>query len=94
MLGIKKADESIDHVVSGCSKLAQRQQKRRYDNLDKIAHWKLTKKYNFEGGDKQYKQDPESALKNEDYKILQNFSLQTDHVIIDSSQKLGAWIWL
>ena len=28
----KKADESIDHVVSGCSKLVQREYKRRHDN--------------------------------------------------------------
>ena len=28
----KKADESIDHVVSGCSKLAQKECKRRRDN--------------------------------------------------------------
>ena len=31
----KKADESIDHVVSGCSKLAQKENKRRHDNLVK-----------------------------------------------------------
>ena len=37
----KKADESIDHVVSGCSKLAQKEYKRRHDNLIKTAHWKL-----------------------------------------------------
>ena len=28
----KKADESIDHVVSGCSKLAQKEFKGRHDN--------------------------------------------------------------
>ena len=31
----KKADESTDHVVSGCSKLAQKENKRRHDNLVK-----------------------------------------------------------
>ena len=40
----KKADESIDHVVSGCSKLAQKEYKRRHDNLGKIVHWKLATK--------------------------------------------------
>ena len=40
----KKADESIDHVVSGCSKLAQKECKRRHDNLGKIVHWKLARK--------------------------------------------------
>ena len=48
----KKAGESIDHVVSGCSKLAQKECKRRHDNLGKIVHWKLARKFNFETGDK------------------------------------------
>ena len=29
----RKVDESVDHIVSGCSKLAQKQCKRRHDNL-------------------------------------------------------------
>ena len=37
----KNADESIDHAVSGCSKLAQKEYKRKHDNLGKIVHWKL-----------------------------------------------------
>ena len=31
----RKADESIDHDVSGCSKLAQKEYKRRHDKLVK-----------------------------------------------------------
>jgi len=77
----KKANESIDHVVSGCSKLAQKEYKRRHDNLGKIVHWKLARKCNFETGDKWYEHEPESVLENEDYKILWDFSIQTDHVI-------------
>ena len=34
----RKVDESIDHIVSGCSKLAQKDYKRRHDNLGKIVH--------------------------------------------------------
>ena len=48
----KKADESIDYVVSGCSKLSQKKHKRRHDNLGKIVFWKLARKRNFEPGDK------------------------------------------
>ena len=48
----KKADESIDQVVSGCSKLAQKEYKRKHDNLSKIIHWNHARKYNFEAGDK------------------------------------------
>ena len=66
----KKADESIDLVVSGCNKLAQKEYKRRHDNLDKMLHWKLARKCSFEAGDKWYDHEPESVLENENYKIL------------------------
>ena len=77
----RKVDESIDHIVSGCSKLAQKEYKKRHDNLGKIVHWKLARKCNSEAGGKWYEHEPESVLENEDYKILWNFSIRTDHVI-------------
>ena len=49
---IIKVDGSLGHIVSGCSKLAQNDCKRRHDNLGKIVHWKLARKCNFETGDK------------------------------------------
>ena len=77
----RKVDESTDHIVSGCSKLAQKEYKRGHDSLGKIVHWKLARKCNFEAGGKWYEHEPESVLENEDYKILWDFSIQTDHVI-------------
>ena len=77
----RKVDGSIDHIVSGCSKLAQKVYKRRHDNLGKVVHRKLARKCNFEGGDKWYEHNPESILENEDYKILWDFSIQTNHLI-------------
>ena len=64
----KKADESIGHVVSGCSKLVQ-EYKRSHDNIGKIVHRRLVRKC-FQAGDKRYEHEPESILGNEDYKIL------------------------
>ena len=49
--------------------------------MGKIVHWKLARKCNFEAGDKWCEHKPESVLENEDYKILWDFSIQTDHVI-------------
>ena len=77
----KKADKSIDHVVSGCIKLAQKEYKRMHDNQGNTVHWKFDRKYNFEAGDKWYEYEPESVLEKEDYKILLDFSIQTDHVM-------------
>ena len=72
--------ESVDHVVS-CSKLAQKNYQRRHDNLGKIVHQELARQCNFEVGNKWYEHEPQSLLENEDYKILWNFSIQTDHFI-------------
>ena len=77
----RKADGSIYHIVSGYSKLAQKEYKRRHDNLGKIVHWKLARKCNFEAGDKWYEHELESVSENEDYKISWDFSIQTDHIM-------------
>ena len=77
----RKVDESTDHIVSVCSKLAEKEYKRRHNNLGKIVHWKLARNFIFEAGDKWYEHEPESVFENEDYKILWDFSIQTDHVI-------------
>ena len=57
----RKVDESIDHIVSGCCKLAQKEYKRRHDNLGKIVHWKLARNCNFEAGDKWCEHEPENV---------------------------------
>ena len=77
----RKVDESIDHIVSGYSKFAQKEYKRKHDSLGQVVHWKLARKCNFEVGDNWYEYEPKSVLENEDDKILWDFSIQTDHVI-------------
>ena len=64
----RNVDESIDHTVSGCSKLVQMEYKARHNNLRKIVHWKLSVKCNFEAGDKWYEHEAKNVLENEDYK--------------------------
>ena len=70
----RKVDGSIDHTVSGCSKLSQKEYKGRHDNPRKIVHCKLARKCNFKAGDKWYEHEPESVLEN-DYKIFWDFSI-------------------
>ena len=41
------ADETINHVLSECPKLAQKEYKRRHDWVGKRIHWELAQKHDF-----------------------------------------------
>ena len=73
--------ESITHIVSACSMLAQRDYKRRHDKVCLNLHWNLCKKYGINVVDKWYQHKPEAVLENDAVKILWDFSVQTDRVI-------------
>ena len=65
------ADEAIAHIVSECSKLAQKEYKQvRHDNVSKMLHRKLCEKCGFNKAEKWYIQKPEKVLESEDCKIL------------------------
>ena len=74
-------DETINHILSECSKLAQREYKTRHDWVGKVIHWELCKKLNFDHTTKWYMHKPESVLENETHKILWDYEIQTDHLI-------------
>ena len=76
-----KADESINHLLSECSKMAQKEYKRRHDWIGRKIHWEVCKKYGLHTKDRWYEHEPQSVCENEEYKILWDFSIQTDHVI-------------
>ena len=86
----------ISHIVSSCSKLAQKEYKKRHDNVARAIHWDLSGKCGFHRNDKWYNHVPESVLENENYKLLWDFSIRTDHniearrpdlVLVDKSKK-------
>ena len=92
----KQNNETISHIVSGCSKLAQKEYKKRHDNVAMAVHLDLSEKYGFERSERWYDHVPDSVLENEDYKMLWDFSVRTDHdikarrpdlLIIDKSEK-------
>ena len=74
-------NETVRHIVSGCSKLAQKEYKKRHDNVAKAIHWDLSGKCGFHRNDKWYNHVPESVQENENYKLLWDFSIRTDHNI-------------
>ena len=76
-----KSGETISHILSECSKLAQTEYKRRHDNVGRLLHWKLCDKYSFATGEEWYKHEPETVLENENCKILWDMNLQCDYII-------------
>ena len=40
-----KVDETVNHIVSECNMLAQREYKRRHDCVGRKIHWELCRKY-------------------------------------------------
>ena len=76
-----KKCESVQHLVSGCEKLAQKEYKRRHGNVAKKVHWDLCKKNRLEHPEKWYERVPEGAVENEEVKVLWDISIQYDNVI-------------
>ena len=72
--------ESVYHLVSECSKLAQREYKRRHDDVARYIHWQLCEKGGFERASKWYEQKPEGVLENENCKLLWDFTIQCDRM--------------
>ena len=76
------ADETIEHVVSECNFLAQKDYKTvRQDKIAAAIHRELCKKHGFEYVEKSdnHQVDKESrALENEEVKILGDFTIQTE----------------
>ena len=73
--------ETINLIISECSKLAQKQYKLRNNWMGKVIHWELCKKLEFDHTNKWYMHNPESVLENKTHKLLRNFEMQTDHLI-------------
>ena len=58
-------DETINHMISECSKLAQKEYKTRQDRVGKVIHWEMCKKLKFEHTNKWYMHNLASVLKND-----------------------------
>ena len=47
-------DETINHMIRECSKLAQKEYKARHDGVGKVIHWEMCKKFKFDYTNKWY----------------------------------------
>ena len=74
----KVKEETIDHLASSCSKIAQTNYKQRHDKVASMLHWNLCRKYNLPTVDKWWEHKVDKVLQKEDVKILWDFKIQTD----------------
>ena len=74
-------DETINHIISECSKLAQKEYKARHDWVGKVIHWEMCRKFQFDHTNKWYTHNPAPVLENDSHKLLWDFNIRTDHLI-------------
>ena len=74
-------DETINHKISKCSKLALKEYKTRHDWVGKVIHWEMCKKFKFDHKNKWNMHNPAPVLENSTHKILWDFDIHTDHLI-------------
>ena len=74
-------DETINHIISECSKLVQKEYKAGHDLVGLVIHWEMCEKFKFDHANKWYMHNSAAVLENDTYKLLWDFDIQTDHLI-------------
>ena len=74
-------DETINQIISECSKLTQREYKARHDWVGKVIHWEMCKKFKFDHTNKWYMKNPAPVLEYDTHELLWDFNIQTNHLI-------------
>ena len=68
-------DETINHIISECTKLTQKEYKTRHDWVGKVIHWEMCKKFKFDHTNKWYMLNWASVLENVTHKLLWVFDI-------------------
>ena len=74
-------NETVNHIIIECSKLAQKEFKTRHKWMGNVIHWELCKKFKFAHTNKWFIHNLASVLENDTHKLLWHFDIQTDHLI-------------
>ena len=75
-------DETINHIISECSKLAQKEYKARHDWVGKVIYWEICKKFKFDHTNEWYMHNPAPVLENDTNKLQWDVEIHTDHLIL------------
>ena len=81
-------DETINHIISECSKLAQKEYKTRHDWVGKVINWEMWKKLKFDHMNKWYLHNPAPVLQNDTHKLLWDLDIHMDHLILTTRPDL------
>ena len=65
-----KLKESSNLIISECCKLILKEYKTTHEEVGKVIHWELCKKFRFDHTNKGYVDNPESLPENETHKLL------------------------
>ena len=63
-------EETINHILSECSKLAQKEYKTRHNWVGKVIHWEMCKKFKFDHMNKCYIHNPAYVLENDTQTLI------------------------
>ena len=74
-------EETVMHLVSGCSKLAQKQYKRRDNNVARRVNWELCKKQGLESSGRRYGHTPADVMETGDVEFHWDLTIQTDIIV-------------
>ena len=74
-------DETINHIISEYSKLAQREYEARNDWVGKVIHLEMCRKFRFDHTNQWYMYNPAPVLENDTHKLLWDFNIHTNHLI-------------
>ena len=65
-------DETVNHIKRECGKLAQKEYKNMHNLLERVIHWELCKRVEFDDIEKWYMHKTEFIIENEMHKILKD----------------------
>ena len=81
-------DETVNHIISEFCKLAQKEYKTRHDWVDKVIHWEMCKKFKFDHTNKCCMHNPAPVLENDIHKLLWDFDIHTERLILTRTPDL------
>ena len=79
----------MQHLISGCEKLAQKEYKRRHVANVAKSIGTFCKKNGLEHTKKWYEHIPERAVENEEARVLWDINVRYDKILIDKKERKG-----